>query len=76
MKKLSKRIACAFCALATDDAAVGEYVELEITVPESAGTQRQLFGAHVACLDVALADGRQVEVDLLIDEAELGGHPT
>ena len=70
-KKLSRRTACAVCAEPTDDAKVGEYVELEITLPESASDSRQFFGAHTFCLNRAFADGRHVEVDALIDPEHL-----
>ena len=70
-KKLSRRTACAVCAESTFDAKVGEYVEMEITIPESPTNARQFFGAHSVCLSRALAEGRQVEVDLLIDEEHL-----
>ena len=73
--KLSKRVPCAFCTGPTDRVLIGAYVELEVTVPESEGQQRQLFGAHTACLTRAMRDGRQVEVDLLIEPLRLGEAP-
>lgn len=75
VRKLSKRVSCAFCTEPTDGVPVGEYVEFEITVPESEGTQRQLFGAHSRCLTNAMREGRQVEIDLLIDATRLGDPP-
>ena len=70
-KKLSRRTSCAVCAQPTHDAKVGEYVELEITIPESPSDARQMLGAHSFCLNRVLADGRHVEVDLIIDEEYL-----
>lgn len=75
-KKLSKRIPCAFCSEPTVGVPVGDYIELEITIPESDEPQRQLFGAHTRCLSRAMRDGRQVEVDLLIDASRIGDAPS
>lgn len=73
--KLSRRVACAFCSEPTENVAIGHYVELEITVPESSGFQRQLLGAHVSCVSKSMRSGRQVEADLLIDASETGETP-
>ena len=71
-RKLSKRVPCAFCSEPTDLVPVGDYVELEITVPESEESQRQLIGAHTTCVSHAMREGRQVEVDLLIEPSRIG----
>ena len=53
---------CAFCC---DADPKGPYVELEVTLPEASGNQRQLLGAHAGCLTDAMAEGFAVEIDLL-----------
>jgi hypothetical protein len=69
VKKLSRRIPCAFCGASTAGDAIGAYVEIEVTIPESDGLQRQLFVAHAGCMSAAMRNGCQIEADLLIDRA-------
>ncbi len=73
--KLPRRVACAFCVESTEHVWVGEYVEFEVTVPESEALQRQLFGAHTGRLSKTMREGREVEVDLLVDVLRIGDAP-
>lgn len=67
-RKVSRNMACAICGRPTDGAPLGEYLELEASIPESLGHQRQLFGVHMTCLNAAMEDGTEVDVDLLLDD--------
>lgn len=57
---------CAFCGSDTDDRSMGAYLEIELTNPENAGPQRQLFGAHSSCLTGAMLDGSEVDAEHLM----------
>ena len=63
-RKVSRRMLCAFCGLGNESAL---YLEVEVTVPEALGPQSQLLGVHLSCLNSALAEGFEVEHDLLVD---------
>lgn len=65
-RKVSKNMKCAFC----DNRKDGVYLELEVTLPEALGPQRQLFGAHSECLNDAMTGGFSVELDLITDDDE------
>jgi len=67
-RKVSRNMRCAFCR---GDVETGAYLEVEVTLPGAVGPQRQLFGAHADCMSRAMADGYNVEVDLLEDPEEV-----
>ena len=55
---------CAFCGSGITG---NRYLEVEVTDPEALGTQRQLLGAHLTCLNSALVEGFEIEHDLLVE---------
>lgn len=61
---------CAFC----DGTRLGKSdAELQVTLREASGPQRQFFGVHVDCMNEAMADGYNIEVDALKDADESRG---
>lgn len=66
-RKVSRDMQCAFCGA---EAGAGPYLEVEVTLPDVSGPQRQLLGAHAGCLAQALASGFEIELDLLEDSEE------
>lgn len=67
-RKMSRNAMCAFCGGSTTSCSLGEYLEVEITIPDATGPQRQILGAHTRCMDAALLEGIAVEVDALLDD--------
>ncbi len=61
----------AVCFLRHDEGSAGPHLEIEVTLPDVPGPQRQLLGAHAGYLGQALAGGFEVELDSL--EAPSGG---
>jgi hypothetical protein len=62
-RKAPENLRCSICG--GDTAKSPDYVEVEITDPESEGSGRQLFGAHLRCLNSVLARTFAVERDAL-----------
>ena len=63
-RKMSRNALCAFCGAPTDESA--DYVEVKVTSPAAIGPQRQLLGAHAACLSDAMkGSGTQIYLDFL-----------
>ena len=66
-RKVRRDMQCAFCV----GGGRGPYLELEVTLPDVVGWQRQLLGAHADCLSNAMVDGNDIELDLLADPEEM-----
>ena len=64
-RKVSKDMMCGFCGGDRDS----QYVEIEVTLPDAIGPQRQLLGAHADCVTEAMSPGFSVEIDLLADSS-------
>lgn len=60
-RKVSERLRCCICGEDTTDAS--DYVEMQLRVEDSEGTQ--FFGAHAEHLTGAMAPGFEVEVHLM-----------
>jgi hypothetical protein len=62
-RKVPENLRCCICG--GDTAKSPDYVEVEITDPESEGSGRQFFGAHLRCVNGVLGWSFAVDRDAL-----------